>query len=123
ENIWVGTGNGLSMFDGSGGDTIIVSSIITDIKENVLSESNDVSVYPNPFNFESNICFEVNSPEYTIINIYTLTGKLVHSIVEGKLDTGVNIFKIGTDIIKSPGIYILSIKRQSEDQMIKLIRY
>jgi len=80
--------------------------------------------YPNPFTTSTNFIFEHTLPNTNlsiVINIYTVTGKLVKSIVSEKLSTGFRIDDISWDGKDdygnqlARGIYLYQVKLNAKD--------
>ncbi len=73
-----------------------------------------LSCYPNPFNPETRICFNLNESQVVDLRIYNLRGELVKVLCEEVLAAGEqNILWNGKDNLEkevSSGVYLVSIK-------------
>jgi hypothetical protein len=85
---------------------MMTGSIVVTCPNGVASQSDNFSslVYPNPF--ENNLTIE--TPDATLISIYTITGEKIKTIIltQGQTKTEINT----RDMI--PGIYLCSILKE-----------
>ena len=98
-----------------------VDFVVADIGDNKLRH---VYNYPNPFSTNTFFQFEhdlVNTELETVIDIYTITGKLIKSIIQTKYSSGFRVNDIswnGRDDFDSSlarGIYLYKIKVHSKE--------
>ena len=89
---------------------------VTDSSEGFID---NVFNYPNPFSTSTNFTFEhdlINTDVEVVVNIYTISGKLVKSIVEDRFSQGSRISDIHWDAKDdfsnrlAKGIYLYKIK-------------
>ncbi len=118
-NKWIGTTNGLAVFNENG----IVSS--SDVVNNHPSVTNELINYPNPFNPETVIKYNLGQNAKVDLSIYNIKGQLVrklaneiklagtHEIVwNGKNDRGNNL---------ASGIYFSVLKTGKQTLVRKLL--
>lgn len=80
--------------------------------ENTITNQKNVSIYPNPTKDILNIHFEANANEYTSIQLYSIDGKLVKHIYQGKNLN--NYIQLTTNTSEIPaGIYLIAIQSGS----------
>jgi len=58
------------------------------VEENLPESISLVSVYPNPFNSTTTIWFSVETQHAASLHIFDLTGRLVETLVDGKMEPG-----------------------------------
>ncbi len=93
---------------------------VTPISSNVPSEFKLFNNYPNPFNPITKIKFDVKELRLVTLKVYDVTGKLVTTLVNQKLQTGeYNVDFDGRDL--SSGIYIYRIVAGDFVQSEKMI--
>ena len=67
--------------------------------------------YPNPFNPSTMITFELKQKGFTRLEVFDITGKLVSSLVHGKLAQGLHTFLFNSDGLAS-GLYFYRLQTQ-----------
>jgi hypothetical protein len=78
------------------------------------------SVYPNPFNPTTTISFALPRPENVTLNIFDITGRLVHTLADKRMDAGEHSLTFdGAGL--STGIYFVSIKAGSAQHVQKIV--
>jgi len=82
-------------------------------------------VYPNPFNPATTIRFSLDSQSETIIQIYTLTGRIVKTLANSVFSAGHHEIKWnGTNATGMPvpsGIYMVKIETEKFSSTRKMI--
>ena len=77
-----------------------------------------LSNYPNPFNPETQIRYELLSDSFVVLSIYNINGQLVNSLVNADLEAGVyNAMWNGADnkgAEVSSGVYLMQLKTNNE---------
>jgi hypothetical protein len=68
---------------------------------------NQVSIYPNPYEFSSVITLELKEQSMVSVKVFDITGKLIQSIIDNKEIIGVHDFEI--DPITDAGIYLVKV--------------
>ncbi|MBL1214166.1 MAG: T9SS type A sorting domain-containing protein [Ignavibacteriae bacterium] len=87
--------------------------VLTDIKEISGLVPDEFSLsqnYPNPFNPSTSIEFSINELSNVSLDIYTITGELVGSLISGK-EFAAGTYKVSFDASRlSSGIYLYSLR-------------
>ena len=91
---------------------------ITEDKDLVITPQ--IEVYPNPFNPETNIQFNLDETCNVSLEVYNLKGQRIAVIVDEALESGTHNVIWNADNFSS-GIYMLSIKTDSVSEWKKLI--
>ncbi|MEN8117917.1 MAG: FlgD immunoglobulin-like domain containing protein, partial [Bacteroidota bacterium] len=103
-----------------GEDTTITSSTFDEKEQFQILKS-----YPNPFNRSVNIQFEISEKEHVVVNIYSMNGNLVTTMVNSTIKPGKhNVWWWGTDDSgnKVPsGIYFVKFQSIKSYDVLKLI--
>ena len=81
--------------------------------------------FPNPFNPNTMICFELNEPGFTKIEIYNIRGEKINTILKTVLQTGLHNFEWkGTDEAgynSSSGVYFYKISVNGQHKTNKML--
>ena len=81
--------------------------------------------YPNPFNPDTTISFELNQPGQTLVEIYNVKGQKVMTLLNDELETGVhNLVWKGLDEQGqqvASGMYFYKVKVNKEEKINKMI--
>lgn len=89
---------------------------VNDLRQN----SNRLDNYPNPFNTNTNISFELNSKSKVIIEIYSLNGQKIRQLVKSEMAAGKHSIKWNAcnenNSQVEPGVYVcrMVVGNQSE---------
>ena len=81
--------------------------------------------YPNPFNAETTVSFEIGERGYTQLEVYDISGRLVKSLFDGRLEPGSYVYKWdgrderGADA--ASGVYILNLISGNHRQSLKMV--
>lgn len=76
--------------------------------------------FPNPFNPETTISFTLDRPEFTHLQVFDTTGRLVETLAEGSFNSGKHEFVFnGTDL--PSGIYFARLSAHQQVQAIKML--
>ncbi len=103
-NLWIGTLlHGLLQFNE---DKIV--SVVRDINTLDKIEQN-VSIYPNPFNSQTNINFTLTEASYVGLKFYSIIGEFIASQTERLYPTGNNSIKFNGEDLAS-GVYLCSLE-------------
>ncbi len=96
---------------------IVDVSLATD-EDIIVSKSHRVSIYPNPFNPETSISFELDAPAATTVEVFDVRGRKINTIMNEKLLPGSHTCRWdGKDYngtTTSSGIYLFRIRSGSE---------
>jgi len=87
-----------------------------------LSENEDFhfECFPNPASTSVNIRFQLQEEENISLDLFSLTGEKVTTLINGNLDEGLHQLEINVrDLAK--GIYLLNFKSASGFQIQKLV--
>ena len=100
--------------DQVGGASRIVTANISDneiLQTSEDSSDHNISFYPNPVVNEAYISYKLHSLSQVEINIYDMSGKMVHQILKQKQTYGKYIQKIEVDLLKlKKGNYVCELK-------------
>jgi len=81
--------------------------------------------FPNPFNPETTISFELNQKGETLVDIFNVKGQKVKTLLNEELDVGVhNLFWKGLDEQNkrvSSGVYFYKVNVNNEEKINKMI--
>ncbi|MCF7918508.1 MAG: T9SS type A sorting domain-containing protein [Candidatus Cloacimonetes bacterium] len=80
---------------------------------------NNLSIYPNPFNPEINIHFEIKKNSNVLVNIYNLKGQKVKTLVDGYYEAGKHSLNWQANNVAS-GIYLLRYETESGTEIKKI---
>jgi len=76
--------------------------------------------HPNPFNHQCSISYRIASPGFYKLNVYDLSGRIVLTLVDGKLQAGQ--YKVNMDADKlSPGTYFNNLSGKDVNLSRKMI--
>lgn len=104
----------------------ISGNAVTKIKNNCVSGINaindiasEISVYPNPFNGNATIAYNLNTDVKVTMALYDMMGRKILTLADGKLlQAGMHTFYVNTI---SAGVYILKIQEGSNTYSTKLV--
>ena len=94
------------------------------IVQNEVSENiSSTKIYPNPVVQNTNLSFELNRSSLVNISIYNLNGSLVKTLYDNvRMNKGNNISQINASEL-SMGTYIVVVKADEEQEVVKFIKY
>lgn len=113
---WVAGASGAILKTTNGGGTV---SVLNDITYEP-SEFRIFRNFPNPFNSETKICFEIPRSDYISISIFDATGKKIQDIYTGYIKPG-KYEKVWNAYSFSSGIYFCKLNSKKHSSTIKLI--
>ncbi|MBC8415812.1 MAG: T9SS type A sorting domain-containing protein, partial [Candidatus Cloacimonetes bacterium] len=101
----------------------------TDAENNVVNiiSRNSISVYPNPFNPETNIALSITAQDLehpVSVGIYNIKGQLVKTLVDNEVVNNSTFIWNGTDnneLNTSSGMYFVKMKTVSNFTAKKMI--
>ncbi len=76
--------------------------------------------YPNPFNPETNICFEIAESSKVLVSIYNIKGQIVETLIDGYLEAGKHSI-IWNAENRGSGVYFIYYKSSSISEVKKII--
>ena len=71
------------------------------------------SIYPNPFNAQLNITYEVRSEADVLLELFDLNGRLVTTLVDSRLTAGSHTTHWDGSALTS-GIYLVRLKSENK---------
>jgi hypothetical protein len=101
----------------------LANLILSGFNTDLVAETNDIDIYPNPFYDELKIVYNSADTQQVSIEILDIAGKLVYSKQNIKRNSGLNYFKITNLEDLHRGVYFLKI---SSDVMIvskKIVKF
>ncbi|MBC8310728.1 MAG: T9SS type A sorting domain-containing protein [Candidatus Marinimicrobia bacterium] len=114
------------VFDGHPINLIIASSIGENVE--ITNEFTLMNIYPNPFNPQTSINYELSVDSFVSLDIYNMNGQLVNQLVNKTVSAGMNsvvwngINSAGMDV--SAGVYLVKLNSNgnSISQMVSLLK-
>ncbi len=73
----------------------------------------NIEVFPNPAPRYFRIKFKLTKPEFLSVDLYSLNGKRIQTLLQDKVKPGTNVFSFDTTPL-APGEYFLQIKTSNE---------
>lgn len=88
---------------------------ITGVKEHLAQTPNDyrLAVYPNPFNPQTTISFDLQQTGHVRIEVYSALGQVVEVLVDGIMPAGRKAVSYQPSTFSASGIYIVRITTES----------
>ncbi len=103
------------------GDTSgIITSVVDQIGEDIPATFSLHPSYPNPFNTETNIEFELPNDEYVGLKVFDILGREIETLYERNLSAGTYRFRWNATQVPS-GIYFLRLSTPHGAQIRKMI--
>lgn len=97
------------------------NGIITQIEENVPDDI--IDIYPNPFGNELNISYELTEKTLVIMDVFSITGMKIETIINGHQSAGNYSYRINSESSLYPnGLYLLNIRMNGKSQTYKLVK-
>jgi len=114
----------------NGSDWDVYGAIVTKdmTKSEALSDTRSLcalnAAYPNPFSGSSAISFSVPSKSSVSIRVYTLQGKLVRTLINGIVSSGVHRVKLfaGGDSPLPANVYLCRMKADGFEKTVRLLK-
>lgn len=97
------------------------SNSTTSVEENtkpLIADNFKLSVYPNPFNPQTNVAFQTVKRNFAVVTIYNTLGQKVETLYEGVLDAGTHQLSWNAQNLPS-GNYIIHLRTKNSNQTIK----
>jgi len=88
-------------------DNVNITSANSAVTENTTG-INNMSVYPNPFNDNAVVNFEMKDAQHVTLNIYDMLSRKIYSEYEGVLNAGLHTVRLNNKNLE-PGIYFLTL--------------
>jgi len=106
-------------------DFLVLASTGTSSENLVVEDSYKLHNFPNPFNPQTNISFNLVKDERVVVDIYNIKGQKIKNLIHGMAKSGVNtVVWNGRDNDNKPvtsGIYFVKLKTESQNIVRKLI--
>ena len=104
-----------------GADEIFPTSmVITSINETTINQPGRVNVYPNPFVANTILNIDTESETKISIDVYDISGKLVHKVVQNQLNTGSTNYTING--LNDAGIYLIKVILGESVECLRIIK-
>ncbi|MCF7920508.1 MAG: T9SS type A sorting domain-containing protein [Candidatus Cloacimonetes bacterium] len=91
----------------------------------IVSPSNGLCCYPNPFNPETNLLFRIDEPQSIDLKIYNLKGQLINTLYSGILPAGEHQFTWDgnnrQNRMVSSGIYLAVMSTGNQNSVTRLV--
>ncbi|MDP8220717.1 MAG: carboxypeptidase regulatory-like domain-containing protein, partial [Candidatus Stygibacter frigidus] len=88
--------------------------------DEIISQTSLIGVYPNPFNPETTLSFNLQKAVHTTIEVYNLKGQKIESIVDKQLPAGSH--SVTWDAAQQPsGIYLIKFQADNVTQLSKAV--
>jgi hypothetical protein len=104
-----------------------ISYNVNDLKKSVVNSVNAIKAYPNPFNGNTNIVFNLETSGNVIAKIYNLQGQLVDVLFDGSMSEGEHIISWngngsnGSSLEK--GMYIIHLVCPTYSNKVTVIKF
>ena len=114
------------VFDGETSNMIVASSTGENVA--ITNEFTLMDIYPNPFNPQTSINFELSTDSFVSLDIYNMNGQRVNQLVNTNVSAGLNSViwngtnNAGMDV--STGVYLVRLRSNgiSSSQMVSLLK-
>jgi len=95
------------------------------VSDPVVTAENELNplVFPNPFDTEANLSYELTVKSNVYISVYTITGQLIQSYRHIEQEPGRHYQRLGSDLPPATGLFILNITVNNRTQTLKLVRH
>ncbi|HAN76414.1 MAG TPA: hypothetical protein DCQ31_00905 [Bacteroidales bacterium] len=95
----------------------------TNLPELNLFEKIQLSAYPNPYNEETTISYNLSKPTTVDISVYNNNGQKVHTLLSGELQQGKQQINFnGRALGLNSGIYYIHFLSNSHSELLKLVQ-
>jgi hypothetical protein len=104
-------------------DNVSLKQVITDINEKTQENPLFYALgtnYPNPFNSTTHIRFTLPTREHVILNVYTILGRKVRTLVNGTLPAGSHEVTFHAEHLSS-GLYLYRLKTKWFQKAMKML--
>ncbi|MCF7919282.1 MAG: T9SS type A sorting domain-containing protein, partial [Candidatus Cloacimonetes bacterium] len=93
---------------------------LPDTESEEIISTEQMTIFPNPFNPETTINYEISDDEYICIEIYNLKGQKIDTLVNAVQESGKHTATWNA-VSQPSGIYFLNFKTSSTQRISKLI--
>jgi hypothetical protein len=114
------------VFNGYPNNLIVASSLSENVA--ITNEFTLMDIYPNPFNPQTSINYELSTDSFVSLNIYNMNGQLVNQLVNTNVSAGLNsVIWNGTNnagMNVSAGVYLVKLNSNGDSisQMVSLLK-
>jgi hypothetical protein len=100
--------------------TGIVNPTASSINARTGAGSNSLKAYPNPFNGQTSVEFNIEQPGFATVRVYNALGQKVQTLINKELSAGkhTEVFSAGE---LSEGMYLLELKSGSQREISRII--
>ena len=110
---------GKSIIAGDTGESSVTKTSNDEVNEEII-DATELKIAPNPVSASTIISFLLPESEKISVRIYDITGRLVKTLIDGKIDKGIHQLTWNTENATA-GIYILRLQTSSSVQTRKLV--
>ena len=104
-----------------GADEIFPTSmVITSINQSITNQPGRVNVYPNPFVGNTVLNIDTKSETKISIDVYDITGKLVHKVVQNQLNIGSTNYTING--LNEAGLYLVKVTLGDSVECLRIVK-
>jgi hypothetical protein len=120
-NVWVGTSGGIQWFNIIPGVIVDNPTLINDPKFELV---NNIYIFPNPVTDDLFLKTNLDMPQNIRVMIYSINGKLIDIPINEFINSKVEVLSIDVSDSRkySNGIYIVNIKGDTFQQIVKIIK-
>ena len=114
--------NSLNSYQQAIADDYFLSSVLTDVKEEeiIAPQKFELSAYPNPFNPQTKIIYELPAKSFVTIKVYDILGKEIATLFEGERNAGIYNVEFSSKNLSS-GFYLCRMVTNNFSRTIKLV--
>jgi hypothetical protein len=96
---------------------------VTDLKKAEPQENfaMNLASYPNPFNSNTTVLFNLDDTQNVIISVYDMNGKMVKEISNGQMNEGIHKVYVNTEDLTS-GYYILRVNTATNVSHMNIVK-
>jgi len=113
--------NASGLYGTPGAPNSFMTNIPDQTPEEELHSLIRLSNYPNPFNINTNIAFNIPRAGQVQVRVYDMMGKLVSNLFNGILDPGKQRFEWHPDAQLQSGLYFCQVIYNQQSQSIRMV--
>jgi hypothetical protein len=87
----------------------------------VSSETNGLSIYPNPFNNNAELQYQLDIASNVDLSLTDFAGRQINTIVKQNQSPGIYNYKVGEDL--KSGVYFVRFKLNETIKVVKIVKY
>ncbi len=101
--------------------TILKREFVLGIDEETLNyTTNIVTVSPNPFRESTSVTVELESPGFTELTVFDLSGRMVETITREQLEAGQHSFELNAENLV-PGVYLIKLQSDNTSKSTRCV--